>query len=121
MTERALSARISNNPEVQKALPLSPADTWVLISLAFGPKPASVIADEVKDLSEGTFEIETERVSSVLRNCNQVGLVTRVSLEEARKRRTAAYHITEFGVEVLEAECKRIDFELKFKEKLKSK
>jgi len=116
--ESRLFPRISDNPEVQRILPLSEAYTWVLISIAFGPKPGYAIPDEVKALSGGSFEIEPENVIAALRNYSSVGLVRQIDPEGSRIK---IYHITELGVEVLEAECKRIDFMLELAKRFKSK
>jgi DNA-binding PadR family transcriptional regulator len=98
------------NEEIQSFLPLSPANLYILLSLAAEDRHGYGIMQEVARQSEGQYKLGPGTLYDNLQKLMNQGIVEdapRKSADDDPRRRY--YRLTRFGRSVLAADVERLD------------
>ena len=98
-----------DDPQTQ--LPLTEATYFILLSLAPNPRHGYSIMKDVYLLSHERVALSTGTLYTALKRLLDQGWIRRADEIEAiaNGRQRKAYHLTEVGREILEAEVKRLE------------
>jgi len=96
--------------EGQKYLPLTETSFFIILSLATASKHGYAIMKEVEVLSEKRVVLATGTLYSALRRMLEDGWIERVTdnKSEADSRERKLYKLTRHGLNILEAETRRL-------------
>ena len=91
-------------------LPLREPTFFILLSLAHTRKHGYAILKDVETLSEGKVQLSNGTLYGALTRLQDQGLIARVSSDEPEDsgRPRKAYHLTQDGLRVLNAEIGRL-------------
>ena len=96
---------------IQDQIPLTEAATYILLSLASGPKHGYAIMKSVEALSDGRLNLSTGTLYGALKRFLVRGWIERldepVRNRDGRERK--AYRLTSLGRDILGAELQRLD------------
>lgn len=104
---------------VEALLPLREPTFYILLSLVPGEKHGYAILKDVEELSRGKVRLSTSTLYEGLARLLEHGLIARVEAEDSSQeagtgkavhpgRPRKAYHLTQYGRRVVEAETSRM-------------
>jgi DNA-binding PadR family transcriptional regulator len=91
--------------------PLTEATYFILLSLAPGPRHGYAIMKDVHQLSQGRVTLSTGTLYTALKRLLDQGWIRRADElgSETNGRQRKAYHLTDLGRDILEAEIHRLE------------
>lgn len=95
-------------PADSNLLPLKPADLFVLLVLADGPRHGYGIMKEVERQSQGSVQLEVGSLYRLIARLSETGLIEGVPGESSDGERRHDYRMTPLGRRVARAEAQRL-------------
>lgn len=96
-------------PATSDLLPLKPADLFVLLVLADGPRHGYGIMKEVERQSQGAVRLEVGSLYRLIARLSETGLIEDVPGESPDGERRRDYRITALGRRIAGAEARRLE------------
>jgi DNA-binding PadR family transcriptional regulator len=101
---------VSNAPEAEKYLPLTPPVFHVLVALADGDKHGYAILKEVADRTGGKVQLSSGTLYAIIKRLLQDGLIDEIAERpDHDDERRRYYGLTAFGRQVAAAEAERME------------
>jgi len=96
---------------INSQMPLTEATYFILLSLAPGPRHGYAIMKDVYQLSQGRVTLSTGTLYSALKRLLDQGWIRRADDlgNDGNGRQRKAYHLTELGRGILDAEIRRLE------------
>ena len=100
---------MADQPDPRSRLPLTHLSYHVMLAIADRPLHGYGIIKEVAARTDGSMELEAGTLYAAIKRMNDEGLLQDAPApQQGGDSRRRYYRLTDFGREVLEAECERL-------------